>query len=590
MLRVFFTLPQWIQIGGAVAGAIAALVVLVLLWRNRVALWTWLTTRSRPLKLALGAAVVIGVLGGAVGGAVSWNYMQHDNGFCTGCHVMGPAFARFTQSEHSRLQCHDCHQQSIFASMRQLYLWVAERPAEIGAHAPVANAVCEQCHAGGDREKWQRIATTAGHRTHLESDSSALRGVQCVTCHGVEVHHFAPADSTCGSCHTKSGIQLAGMKNQTALHCAACHQFTADVPLLATRDSASSTLTPGSRQCLACHEMRGQLAGFDLAQDPHAGTCGMCHNPHTQQRPADARQTCTGCHSDWRGEPFHRGASHRARAAECLTCHLPHQAKVDAADCEGCHRAVRGRRAATPPLPFDTTRALQPRSSGYQHGPPAPEPRGKGDSRPFEVEGVLADTFSHNRHKALACITCHPSTSERSRLTFEPPRGCQICHHQAQQKACGTCHAAAEFNERQASVGIAVGSRPARTRSVRFAHDTHQRVACVSCHTTAVTLAPAAAVKECTSCHESHHEVERACVSCHTEADVLGAHRAQPEPHEACDACHAPATVARLTPGRSFCVTCHVAQKDHAAPRECTVCHFQSSPDGYRAHLRKAEG
>ena len=62
MLRVFFNLPQWIQIGGAVVGAIAALVVLVLLWRNRVGLWTWLTTRSRPLKLALGAAVVIGVL------------------------------------------------------------------------------------------------------------------------------------------------------------------------------------------------------------------------------------------------------------------------------------------------------------------------------------------------------------------------------------------------------------------------------------------------------------------------------------------------------------------------------------------------
>ncbi len=593
VLRFFFNLPQWVQIGGAVAGAVAGIVVAVWVWRHRVALWTWVTTRSRPLKLALGAAVAVGVLAGAVGSAVSWNYMQHDNGFCTGCHVMGPSFARFTQSEHSQLTCHDCHQQSIFASARQLYLWVAERPAEIGAHAPVPNAICEQCHAGGNREAWQRIATTAGHRTHLESDSSALRGVQCVTCHGVEVHRFAPADSTCGSCHSGSSIQLAGMRNQTALHCTACHQFTADVPLLATRDSASGTLTPGSRQCFACHEMRGLLASFDLAQDPHSGSCGMCHNPHTQQRPADAGKTCTTCHSDWRTEPFHRGASHRARGTECLTCHQPHQAKVDAADCEGCHRSARARRTATPPMPFDTLRVVpRPPASGpasYQHGTPPPEPRGKGDSRPFETERVRADTFSHDRHKALPCLTCHPSTDQRSRLTFEPPRGCQLCHHQAEQKPCATCHTAAEVREGAASVTIAVANHPARTRTVPFAHATHDRVACASCHTTPVTKAAAAAVKTCTSCHESHHEADRSCASCHTQADIKAAHRSQPEQHEACDACHAPATVARLTPTRSFCVTCHVEQTRHEAPRQCTVCHFLASPDAYRAHLRKAE-
>jgi hypothetical protein len=44
--------------------------------------------------------------------------------------------------------------------------------------------------------------------------------------------------------------------------------------------------------------------------------------------------------------------------------------------------------------------------------------------------------------------------------------------------------------------------------------------------------------------------------------------------------------VARLVPDRELCVTCHVKQQDHYPTRECTVCHFQSTPTQYRQHLR----
>ncbi|MCA9722291.1 MAG: hypothetical protein KC489_07795, partial [Gemmatimonadetes bacterium] len=93
-------------------------------------------------------------------------------------------------------------------------------------------------------EDWERIATTAGHRTHLESDSTALKDVQCVTCHGAEVHAFLPASQTCGQsgCHENLKITLGKMAEQTTWHCNTCHQFTAEVPLLATRDSAAGTL------------------------------------------------------------------------------------------------------------------------------------------------------------------------------------------------------------------------------------------------------------------------------------------------------------------------------------------------------------
>ena len=173
----------------------------------------------------MAAAAAVLVIGAAGFGTVSWNYMQHDNAFCTGCHIMKGPFQRFTGSKHDSLSCHACHQQSIFASARQLYLWVADRPQQISMHAKVPTRVCAGCHVQGDKEKekWKRIATTAGHRVHLESDSSALRNVQCTTCHGLEVHRFVPVDSTCGQsgCHISTEIRLGKMAGQTGFHCIA---------------------------------------------------------------------------------------------------------------------------------------------------------------------------------------------------------------------------------------------------------------------------------------------------------------------------------------------------------------------------------
>ena len=198
--------PWWVQMAGVVVGAVVGLVLVAVAIRNRRAIAGWLAARQRWVQLTLAAGVFLLVLGFGGFSAVAWDYTQHDNGFCTGCHVMDPAFSEFVNFEdkHDTLSCHDCHQQPVTASLRQLYLWVAERPEEIGAHAKVANAVCMKCHViEGDTAVWQRIASTAGHRVHLESDSTALKDLQCVTCHGTEVHRFVPAPETCGQsgCH-----------------------------------------------------------------------------------------------------------------------------------------------------------------------------------------------------------------------------------------------------------------------------------------------------------------------------------------------------------------------------------------------------
>jgi hypothetical protein len=643
------TVPQWVQLTGLVLAVIAAVVVGWWLVRHRAAIRAWVMSRSSAIKWTLGIGATVLLVSMVGFGTATWNYTQHSNDFCTSCHVMQPAYSKFasTGNKHGELSCHSCHTQTVFASAWQLYFWLKERPDEIGAHATVENRVCETCHVTGDTARWQQVRATAGHRVHLESDSSALKDLKCVTCHGVEVHRFQPAKMTCGQsgCHEESEtrIVLEKMKDQTIRHCTACHVFTAEVPALATRDSARGVLVPGGAQCFGCHDMKKALPDFDPVKDPHGGKCGTCHNPHTQETTAAAAKSCTtaACHGQWQTVPFHSGATHKKVSAQCLTCHMPHQAKVDASNCAGCHADVRSRSNLRPPLPFDTTKALrrtsaapatptpstpavttptphqsvdefvpQPQSHSRPTGPSADETLSTSststtmlltstvDAAPVDDDGnaripavwpppAKADTFSHKRHARLACLSCH-QTSGQSRLTFQPPRGCDICHHQAPATSrCASCHTTAELAAPQkVTMTVAVAGHAPAPRPVDFAHERHSMRKCVDCHTTPVTLAPAPAIAQCKDCHTEHHAAGRVCSTCHNVTDPKAAHATLEVAHQRCDACHTATTVAELSPTRTFCSTCHAAKAtSHYDQKECSTCHFLAEPAAYRAKL-----
>ncbi|MFN8669692.1 MAG: hypothetical protein U0164_21070 [Gemmatimonadaceae bacterium] len=149
---LFSGVPQWIQIGGAVLGAVLGLIVVYFAVKHRDALGAWLTSRTRGFKVALGAGVGTTLLAAGLGGGWTYHYMMHENDFCSSCHVMKSAFGRFQKSEHSKLQCHSCHQQSIFASTKELYFWVMKRPEKIEAHAKVPNRICGECHITQKRD------------------------------------------------------------------------------------------------------------------------------------------------------------------------------------------------------------------------------------------------------------------------------------------------------------------------------------------------------------------------------------------------------------------------------------------------------
>jgi nitrate/TMAO reductase-like tetraheme cytochrome c subunit len=576
MVRYLFNLPSWFQIGGAIVGVLVAAGVLWHLWKRRLDIWSWLTTRSRGVKIALASVTAAVVIGLAAFGAASWHYVMHNNDFCVSCHVMTTAFARFQHSEHRKLQCHDCHQQSLYASMRQMVLWVAEKPLEIPPHAKVPNKVCGECHIQkpGQDSVWKRIIATAGHRIHLNSDSASLKNMQCTKCHGLEIHHFAPVDATCGQsgCHQNVQIRFAKMSNQTSLHCVQCHQFTSRVSETISRDSTRKFLVPNANECLGCHAMQKRMGGYDEAKDPHQGVCGVCHDPHKQASPAVAWTTCqnSGCHANAATlTPFHRGIA-AAALDKCERCHQAHTWRVSGDKCLVCHKTifedrppgVRGKAGLTPAR-LTSMGAQGATTTGY----------------------TGAETFSHRRHKDQECVSCHGTGKEHGALKVRTVADCQNCHHAAATasadgavsgtpaRRCTSCHAGVGLRQGIAdtiAIKLTVWKAP-RERVLTFRHDRHAFSGCLVCHGTPGTLAVPAS-KNCASCHDQHHEPDVQCRACHT-ATPKDAHTR--EAHLGCASaqCHAPQTVANLRPKRNVCVVCHQNKATHKPGKECAACH-----------------
>ena len=534
--------------------------------------WRRLTPAWR-ITLAAGAAIV--TLGTSLAGYHQWEYMQHDNRFCTTCHLMQDPFQRFSRSAHASLECHSCHEGRLPEQLHQLWMTAVEHPKTIGRHAYVPNAVCARCHITGDSTRWKIIAATAGHRVHLESKDPRLKGMQCVACHGVSLHQFGAVDNTClqAGCHTQNTIRLHKMSQLSDLHCTTCHNFLAEAPGIAV-DSLGQPLTPRAAQCLSCHEMQGQIQGLDIAHDPHKGVCGDCHNPHTQREPQDVTCTTAGCHANWRAVSFHKGVPNPER---CITCHQPHSWLVDGKNCIRCHANI--------PRERPTPGKLAPATRTSLAAPTAVADLASADDTDLIAELLqggrqgrraagAAVRFSHGDHRGQACSTCHSSRVQHGQLLIRSIADCQRCHHSGPERAqCATCHdvAALSRSTLQARQTFQLVAKSAVvTRDLPFPHQRHQAFACVRCHTDPVSRAPDGA--QCAGCHASHHTATATCRACHGAADALTLHKVTDHPNCASAACHG-ARAQGLPDSREMCLTCHAAQVRHVPGQQCDQCH-----------------
>jgi hypothetical protein len=647
IMRFIFNLPSWVQITAVSIAALLGIAVLWLLWRRRAAIAGWISSRSRGWKIALVAAALVVVAGAGAGGVAGWNYSMHDNSFCVSCHLMTPAFQRFEVSQHRNLECHACHRQSIFASLKQLYYWVAERPSEVPKHSKVPTKVCSECHTsvpgalelhGGpnatkpvkldrapDDTMWKHVLQTAGHSVHMRNADPKLKEIACVTCHGAEIHRFQPVDKTCGQarCHDDIHIQLGKMAGQTSQHCTGCHAFkTGIVTANVSPDSARTSLVPKSDQCFSCHQMREKLAAYDPAADKHEGTCGACHDPHKQKKPSDAFATCqTGsCHQQLDTvTAFHRGLE-RDVLANCGSCHKAHTWKVQSTDCKACHvnpdarlpnrgahsrfRTASAGGGATE-LTFAGALAAPPLSSPLEPPKKRGGPMADDDLLPVPDDTLPPDTlvpvetasharkpadstrFSHQKHKELACTSCHSADRSHGELLVRGRNDCAACHHATTQKAgCRECHDDRQLGKQMAlavPVKTTVTSKEI-TRTLPFQHAQHAKTECKACHSNGPTLE---FDRGCASCHDDHHVAVRDCKTCHTSAPPKSAH-ARDRVHQGCDGsgCHQDASVAALPAARNVCLACHTKQVDHKPGRDCAPCHLVAWNDASRGGMQ----
>jgi hypothetical protein len=554
-------------------------------------LLTSLGERLRVLPTGLKAVLAVALVAVVAVGSVllyrTYEFVEHDNQFCLQCHLMRDPFERFARSAHRDLGCKACHRPNIFERSAMGLAQVIERPDEIRVHAHVPNEVCAECHIEGDPERWRHIAATAGHRVHLESDDPTLRGFQCVECHSTGVHEFAPTDRTCGQsgCHEATTIQLGQMADIT-IHCATCHEFTAPVPETALPVEVATSLRPTAQECMSCHQMRLLLTDFP-PDEPHDAVCGACHNPHVQETPREAVQTCgvAGCHERPADlSPFHRGLGVGV-LEDCSACHEAHVFRVPhgGMDCLACHADIyqdapaARPTAATPRVGTGTDGAPAPRDGlvSVRHAAMLPV-----QAAPRQQPAVLTrDTlgFWHAQHRGVECLACHSVRDRHGGVTVTSLRDCRSCHHTAPVATpCTQCHDRASVRRLTSRVSrvmnIRVGQLDRPRRTLPFAHAEHLRYECQQCHTQGLALS--AAGLDCATCHLEHHQPDVSCMACHP-APRAGAHDLNAHLGCAGSGCHdaAPAPVRAVPRTRDFCLSCHQDLVDHRTGRNCVACH-----------------
>jgi len=355
----------------------------------------WAANLSAPALGAVGVVVMAAVGAGGYYAYRTYDYVQHDNDFCVSCHLMQEPANLFAASAHAGLGCKACHQPTLMARSQMALTQIVENPDDIAAHAEVPNELCAGCHIEGDPDRWRLVASSAGHKAHLESDDPVLEGLQCVECHATSLHEFAPVDKTCAQagCHQDKKILLAGMSNLT-IHCSACHNFLAPTgaaaPDAVQPGSVESALLPDREECFSCHAMRSLVRMPE--PDPHQGVCSSCHNPHEQTTPEEAVETCTdsGCHTQAADlSPMHKDMQPGV-LEDCTYCHKAHDFKVDGGRCMDCHQDLdMDSPSILPRLHPDTATALLAERVGFalhlpatmpgyvQHSMPSPRRAGR---------------------------------------------------------------------------------------------------------------------------------------------------------------------------------------------------------------------
>jgi hypothetical protein len=192
---------------------------------------------------------------------------------------------------------------------------------------------------------------------------------------------------------------------------------------------------------------------------------------------------------------------------------------------------------------------------------------------------LQTENFRHSTHRQVDCQACHRSDDRHPALDSQT---CLTCHHRSPATSdCRSCHAADDARAIDGRVvrtlDIQVGSLDRPERILPVSHEAHAGIRCQTCHTSGPALS--AAKKDCTSCHEQHHQPSARCTDCHA-APAPGAH--DMNVHQGCggSGCHenVPASIQSVPRTRTFCLVCHQDMARHKPDEPCASCHMMPPP------------
>jgi nitrate/TMAO reductase-like tetraheme cytochrome c subunit len=321
-----------------------------------------------PVKILLLAVIVSFFAAGSI-------VVTGQPGFCNSCHIMNDHYDSWKSSEHSNINCLDCHLQPGFTGyikgkingMAQAIDCMVGR---VGTkpNATVTDASClrSECHSAQELTStnidYGGIKFT--HKNHIEKDVHGVK-ISCGTCHshfeGNE--HFSVNNDACFTCHF---IKSNGTDNSTVrTSCTDCHEvpdkvikrglvtinhaefvsYKASCEDSCHKNEVHKTTKVDDNVCLNCHSFRKEQHA-DIAEMHEAHTshekveCFACHGQVSHGRKevtsVSVMMDCQNCHSD----------THQAQRTIYATQHPMQTQQTDRVlspmflthvECTGCH-------------------------------------------------------------------------------------------------------------------------------------------------------------------------------------------------------------------------------------------------------------